>query len=113
MGVVTGGNVGRQVTEEEVRRAMSQAIVRQVLSMGIDASRVKMAIKNQLESSGNAFESAEHLINAANRNKSLLPFQQNFESWRPRATTRMPTPLHPQLQSLDPRKTTLSQRMPD
>ena len=55
-----------------------------VLSMGIDASRVKMAIKNQvtskftsmpalefiqiifqLESSGNAFESAEHLINAA------------------------------------------------
>jgi hypothetical protein len=33
--------------------------------MGIDASRVKMAIKNQLESSGNAFESAEHLINAA------------------------------------------------
>merc|ERR1711973_745859 len=38
---------------------------RQVLSMGIDASRVKMAIKNQLESSGNAFESAEHLINAA------------------------------------------------
>merc|ERR1719341_2368706 len=53
------------VTEEEVRRAMSQAIVRQVLSMGIDASRVKMAIKNQLESSGNAFESAEHLINAA------------------------------------------------
>merc|ERR1712212_369152 len=63
--VVAGGNVGRQVTEEEVRRAMSQAIVRQVLSMGIDASRVKMAIKNQLESSGNAFESAEHLINAA------------------------------------------------
>lgn len=63
--VVTGGNGGRQVTEEEVRRAMSQAIVRQVLSMGIDASRVKMAIKNQLESSGNAFESAEHLINAA------------------------------------------------
>merc|ERR1719422_2139642 len=56
---------GRQVTEEEVRRVMSQAIVRQVLSMGIDASRVKMAIKNQLESSGNAFESAEHLINAA------------------------------------------------
>merc|ERR1712200_3157 len=65
MGVVTGGNGGRQVTEEEVRRAMSQAIVRQVLSMGIDASRVKMAIKNQLEFSGNAFESAEHLINAA------------------------------------------------
>jgi len=63
--VAAGGNVGRQVTEEEVRRAMSQAIVRQVLSMGIDASRVKMAIKNQLESSGNAFESAEHLINAA------------------------------------------------
>jgi len=63
--VAAGGSGGRQVTEEEVRRVMSQAIVRQVLSMGIDASRVKMAIKNQLESSGNAFESAEHLINAA------------------------------------------------
>ena len=36
--VVAGGNVGRQVTEEEVRRAMSQAIVRQVLyqSFSID-----------------------------------------------------------------------------
>lgn len=56
---------GSPVSEEEVRRAMSQAIVRQVLSMGIDASRVKMAIKNQLEASGSAFESAEHLINAA------------------------------------------------
>lgn len=63
--VGVAGSRGRQVTEEEVRRAMSQAIVRQVLSMGIDASRVKMAIKNQLEASGNAFESAEHLINAA------------------------------------------------
>merc|ERR1711994_950432 len=65
MGVAAGGSGGRQVTEEEVRRVMSQAIVRQVLSMGIDASRVKMAIKNQLESSGNAFESAEHLIHGA------------------------------------------------
>jgi len=61
---VAGGG-GQPVTEEEVRRAMSQAIVRQVLSMGIDASRVKMAIKHQLESSGVAFESAEHLITAA------------------------------------------------
>ena len=32
--------------------------------MGIDVSRVKMAIKHQLESGGNPFESAEHLINA-------------------------------------------------
>lgn len=44
---------------------MSEAIVRQVLSMGIDASRVKMAIKKQLESYGYGFNNPEHLINAA------------------------------------------------
>merc|ERR1719187_3225870 len=55
----------RAVTEEEVRAMMSQAVVHQVLSMGIDASRVKMAIKRRLETTGAGFESAEHLINAA------------------------------------------------
>jgi len=55
----------RPVTEEDIRRAMSQAIVRQVLSMGIEHSRVKMAIKKQLESSGNPFDTAESLISAA------------------------------------------------
>ena len=55
----------RPVTEEDIRRAMSQAIVRQVLSMGIDHSRVKMAIKKQLEGSGNPFDTAESLISAA------------------------------------------------
>ena len=44
---------------------MSEAIVRQVLSMGIDASRVKMAIKKQLENYGYGFNNPEHLINAA------------------------------------------------
>merc|ERR1719259_934514 len=55
----------RPVSEEDIRKAMSQAIVRQVLSMGIDHSRVKMAIKKQLESSGNPFDTAESLISAA------------------------------------------------
>jgi len=55
----------RPVTEDDIRRAMSQAIVRQVLSMGIDHSRVKMAIKKQLENSGNPFDTAESLISAA------------------------------------------------
>ena len=45
--------------------AMSEALVRQVLSMGIDPSRVKMAIKKQLESYGYGFNNPEHLINAA------------------------------------------------
>ena len=44
---------------------MSQAVVLQVLSMGIDASRVKIAIKRRLEAAGSGFESAEELINAA------------------------------------------------
>jgi len=55
----------RPVTEDDIRSAMSQAIVRQVLSMGIDHSRVKMAIKKQLENSGNPFDTAESLISAA------------------------------------------------
>jgi len=55
----------RTVTEDDVKTMMSQAVVHQVLSMGIDASRVKMAIKRRLEDNGSAFESAEHLINAA------------------------------------------------
>lgn len=55
----------REVTESEVRAVMSEAIVRQVLSMGIDASRVKMAIKRQLEHHGAGFDTPEHLISAA------------------------------------------------
>ena len=55
----------RVVTEQEIRTAMSQAIVKQVLSMGIDHSRVKMAIKKRLENSGNAFDNTEQLISAA------------------------------------------------
>jgi len=55
----------RSVTEDDIRKAMSQAIVKQVLSMGIDHSRVKMAIKKRLENSGNPFDTAESLISAA------------------------------------------------
>lgn len=55
----------REVTENEVRAVMSEAIVRQVLSMGIDASRVKMAVKRQLENYGSNFDTPEHLITAA------------------------------------------------
>jgi len=55
----------RVVTEEDIRKAMSQAIVKQVLSMGIDHSRVKMAIKKNLENSGNPFDTPESLISAA------------------------------------------------
>lgn len=55
----------RVVTEDDIRKAMSQAIVKQVLSMGIDASRVKIAIKKRLENSGNHFDTPESLISAA------------------------------------------------
>ena len=57
--------LSRSVTEDEIRQAMSQAIVKQVLSMGIDHSRVKMAIKKRLEHCGNPFVTTESLINAA------------------------------------------------
>merc|ERR1719228_1509014 len=55
----------KHVTEDDIKRAMSEAIVKQVLSMGIDHSRVKMAIKKQLENSDNPFDTAESLISAA------------------------------------------------
>ena len=61
----SSGSQAREVTEDEIRIQMSEAIVRQVLSMGIDASRVKMAIKKQLENYGYGFNNPEHLINAA------------------------------------------------
>jgi len=63
--ISVAGNLNREVTEDELRVAMSEALVRQVLSMGIDPSRVKMAIKKQLESYGYGFNNPEHLINAA------------------------------------------------
>ena len=71
----------RSVSEDEVRRAMSQAIVKQVLSMGIDASRVKMAIKKRLENSGNAFDTTESLISAAfsvQRNQERRSHNENL-----------------------------------
>ena len=71
----------RSVSEDEVRRAMSQAIVKQVLSMGIDASRVKMAIKKRLENSGNAFDTTESLITAAfsvQRNQERRSHNENL-----------------------------------
>jgi len=55
----------RDVTEDEVRAAMSAAVVKQVLSMGLEASRVKMAIKKQLQNYGCIFDTPESLINAA------------------------------------------------
>jgi len=56
----------RCVSEDELRSAMSEAIVKQVLSMGIDHARVKMALKQQLEANGGKpFSSAESLIAAA------------------------------------------------
>ena len=70
----------RVVTEEDVRKAMSQAIVKQVLSMGIDHSRVKMAIKKRLEISGNHFDTPESLISAAfseQRHQELRNQQEN------------------------------------
>ena len=39
--------------------------ISQALSMGIDASRIKMAIKRRLETAGTGFETAQQLINAA------------------------------------------------
>ena len=71
----------RSVSEDEVRLAMSQAIVKQVLSMGIDASRVKMAIKKRLENSGNAFDTTESLISAAfsvQRNQERRSHNENL-----------------------------------
>ena len=78
------GGGGREVTEDDIRMAMSEAVVRQVLSMGIDPSRVKMAIKKQLESYGYGFNQPEHLINAAfsvqRQQERRVTHEHNFPS---------------------------------
>lgn len=73
----------REVTEEDIRAVMSEAIVRQVLSMGIDASRVKMAIKKQLQNYGSGFDTPEHLINAAFSVQRQQERRENYDTMNP------------------------------
>lgn len=78
-----GGEGPREVTEEDIRAVMSEAIVRQVLSMGIDHSRVKMAIKKQLQAYGSGFDTPEHLINAAFSVQRQQERRENYDTNNP------------------------------
>jgi len=77
------GEGPREVTEDDIRAVMSEAIVRQVLSMGIDHSRVKMAIKKQLQSYGSGFDTPEHLINAAFSVQRQQERRENYDTNNP------------------------------
>ncbi|TRY77154.1 hypothetical protein TCAL_00064 [Tigriopus californicus] len=80
-------------TEEDMKRYMRSPFVQEVLGMGIDLSRVKVAIRNRIRSTGREFTSVDDLINAAfgvhreqedvahlDNNSSPSPFASNNPS---------------------------------
>jgi hypothetical protein len=64
-----GGQISRDsqkpVTDEEVKNLMTSPVAQQVLSMGVDQSRIKMALRKQLQEKGTNFTSANQLAMAA------------------------------------------------
>lgn len=56
------------VREEDIQRQMSSEIVQQALAMGIEASRIKMAVRKRLQdTNGHMFKSCNELVDAAFR----------------------------------------------
>ncbi|XP_014254849.1 putative inhibitor of apoptosis isoform X1 [Cimex lectularius] len=58
-------SVRNTVTEEQLREFMSSQVAIMALQVGIEASRVKSAIRHKLETTGLPFENADNLIVAA------------------------------------------------
>ena len=55
----------RTPTDEEIKSLMSSTVVQQVLSMGVDASRIKSALKRQILKNGQPFSDPNSLVSAA------------------------------------------------
>merc|ERR1711953_1402356 len=55
----------RTPTDEEIKSLMSSTVVQQVLSMGVDASRIKSALKRQILRNGQPFSDPNSLVSAA------------------------------------------------
>ncbi len=66
------------VRAEDVPRLMSSALVHQVLSMGIDASRVKMALQRRIGSP--MYASANELVDAAFREQREQEYRATVEN---------------------------------
>ena len=56
---------GEEDEETRLRRLMSSAVVQQALALGLDHSRVKMALRRRLRTAGTPFETSRQLIDAA------------------------------------------------
>ncbi len=55
----------RELDEAELRRIMSSPLVEQALALGIDAARIKMAMKRHFRETGAVFQSVNDLVNAS------------------------------------------------
>ncbi len=64
--VRTGPAPSEAETEEErLRQLMTSPVARQALALGLDASRVKMALRQRLRTVGSPFQTARELVDAA------------------------------------------------
>jgi len=52
------------VSEDELQKMMSSPLVNQVLAMGIDSSKVKLALKRRIQETGSGFKFANELVEA-------------------------------------------------
>eukprot|EP00093_Oithona_nana_P000072 00072.XXX_1718_259_1 [CDS] Oithona nana genome sequencing. len=55
----------RTPSDDEIKTLMSSTVVQQVLSMGVDASRIKSALKRQILKNGQPFSDPNSLVSAA------------------------------------------------
>lgn len=53
-----------RVTDEELNRQMAMPTVQQAMTMGIDASRIKVALKKKLQETGTGFSTANDVVQA-------------------------------------------------
>ncbi|KAG8263828.1 Baculoviral IAP repeat-containing protein 2 [Homalodisca vitripennis] len=71
-----------RVSEDELSALMSSPIATTALQIGLDLSRVKMAIRQKLEQTGLPFSTADDLIEATlDIQLDEVPYQDTEETW--------------------------------
>eukprot|EP00095_Tigriopus_kingsejongensis_P005266 maker-scaffold464_size163657-snap-gene-0.31 protein:Tk05266 transcript:maker-scaffold464_size163657-snap-gene-0.31-mRNA-1 annotation:"apoptosis 2 inhibitor" len=79
------------ISEEDLKRHMRSPIVQEVLAMGIDLSRIKVAVKNRVRRLGSNFEHVDELVDAAfgvHREQEDIANLDNNSSPSPFSSTR-------------------------
>merc|ERR1712223_477309 len=62
--VVSRDRSRNTVSEDELQKMMSSPLVNQVLAMGIDSTKIKIALKKKMQETGSGFEFANDLVEA-------------------------------------------------